>query len=147
MSEQAPGATDLLPDQMAPEAASARITELKADPNFKERYFSGEVAARDEFARLHTTAFGKNQPDEMAQRRAMGVDILKQFADLPEKMWDQVRNNGPVHQHEYDEAVRMKDRLFRDKAWVARYLDGGRDEANLMMQTSLILASPVRKND
>jgi hypothetical protein len=108
---------------------------------------AGEVTARDEFVRLHATAFRKNTPSEVGQQRGMMIDTLKKYAELPEKMWDQVRNNGPVYQHEREEALRMKERVFRDKAWVSRYLDGSREEANLMMQISLILASPVRENE
>ncbi len=139
------GLSDLLPDQLAPEAASARIAELKADPNFTEKYMAGEVGARAEFQRLHSQAFGKNAPDDMVQRRATGIDMLREFAALPDKVWDAARRNEAVYQHEYDLALRTKEQCFKDKAWVARYLDGGREERSLMLQTVLILSSPIRK--
>jgi hypothetical protein len=74
----------------------------------------------------------------------MQIDALRKHADLPDKCWEQVAKNGPVAQFERDEALRTKERCMRDKSFVARYLDGSRDEANLMMQISLILASPVK---
>lgn len=141
-----PGASELLPDTMTREAAGTRIAELKADKGFLEKYLGGEVAARDEFVRLHATAFGNNSAaNEAGQRRGMFIDTLKSQGELPQACWDQVRNNGPVFQHERDFALQTKEQLFRDKAWVARYLDGSREERSLLLRISLILASPVKK--
>ena len=137
------GAADLLPDQLTPETASARIAELKADPKFSERYLNGEVAAKDEFARLHAVV-GKGAANDVALHRASQLDALKKYADLPEKAWAQVERNGPVWQHERDEALRTKERCMRDRAWVAKYLDGSREEVSLMTRISLILSSPVK---
>jgi hypothetical protein len=81
----------------------------------------------------------------MGTQRGMMIDTLKKYADLPEKCWEQVRNNGPVYQHERDEALRAKERFYRDRATVARYLDGSREEASLLMQINLILSSPVKE--
>jgi hypothetical protein len=53
---ETPGATDLLPEQLTPEAAGTRLGELKADPTFVEKYLGGETAARAEFTRLHSIA-------------------------------------------------------------------------------------------
>ena len=137
------GAADLLPDQLTPETASARIAELKNDPKFSERYLNNEMAARDEFARLHAIV-GKGLSDDYAMHRASQVETFKRHADLPEKAWAQVERNGPVFQHERDEALRTKERCMRDRAFIAKYLDGSRDEVSLMTRISLILASPVK---
>jgi hypothetical protein len=138
------GPSDLLPPELTPEAASTRIAELKGDPKFSERYLSGEVAAREEFTKLHA-ALGKGAtPNESGMHRASQLDALQKHASLPPKMWEQVANNGPVYPHEREQALREKERCMRDRAWVAKYLDGSRDEVSLMTQISLILASPVK---
>ena len=40
----------------------------------------------------------------------------------------------------------MKAKFFRDKAWVQRYLDGGREEATKLAMINIILSLPVRDN-
>jgi hypothetical protein len=137
------GPTDLLPVQLTPETATARISELKADPKFTEKYLAGETAARDEITRLHAVV-GKGGPNDSGLHRASQLDTLKKHADLPEKAWAQVERNGPVWQHERDEALRAKERCMRDRAWVSNYLNGSREEVSLMTRISLILASPVK---
>ena len=139
-----PGVSDLMPAELPPEAAGARLAELKSDPKFVERYLSGETNARAEFARLHSLASkGLANPDGI--HRGMQIDALKKHADLPPEAWAQVASNGPVFAHERAEALRMKDRVMRDKAWVSRYLDGGREETTLMTRISLIISSPVKE--
>jgi hypothetical protein len=142
-SEAAP--SDLLPPELTPEAAGARIAELKVDPAFQEKYLSGEVTARAEFSRLHTIV-GK-APNESALHRASQFGALKKNADLPEKMWAHVAENKPVAAFEREEALRAKERCMRDRSFVARYLDGSREEVSLMTQISMILASPVKTGD
>jgi hypothetical protein len=137
------GPTDLLPEPMTPETAATRISELKADPKFTEKYLANETSAREEFTKLHALV-GKGGPNDSALHRASQLDTLKKHADLPPEAWAQVERDGPVWQHERDEALRAKQRCMRDRAWVARYLDGSREEVSLMTRISLILSSPVR---
>jgi hypothetical protein len=135
--------SDLLPDELPPEVAGARLAELKATPEFIERYLSGEVKAREEFTRLHSLA-SKGPANADGIHRSMQIATLQKHADLPPEAWAQVAGNGPVFEHERVEALRAKERVMRDKAWVSRYLDGGREETTLMTRISLILASPVK---
>jgi hypothetical protein len=135
------GPSDLLPVQLTPETATARIAELKADPKFSEKYLAGEMSARDEFTRLHTIV-GKGAPNDSGLHRASQFDALKKHADMPEKMWTHVAENKPVAAFEREEALRTKERCMRDRAFVSRYLDGSREEVSLMTQISMILASP-----
>src|ERR1700723_3208567 len=118
---EGPGPTDLLPPQLTPETATARIAELKADPKFTERYLNNEMSARDEFTRLHTIV-GKGAANDSGLHRASQLDTLKKHADLDPKCWAQVEQNGPVWQHEPEEALRMKARCMRDGAGGAKSL-------------------------
>jgi hypothetical protein len=144
MEAPAPAATDLLPEQPnTPEAATARIAELKKDQGFLERYLDGEVQARVEFTRLHGLATkGSN---ESGIHRSMQFDALRKLAPtLPEKCFEHVANNLAVAQFERDEALRTRAANMRDPVFVKRYLDGGVQESQLMTQISMILASPVK---
>jgi hypothetical protein len=143
MTDTVPGPSDLLPPELTPETAGARIAELKSDPAFIERYLGGETKAREEFGRLHGIAV-KGPVNADGLHRSAQLDALQKHASLPPKMWEQVANNGPVYPHEREQALREKERCMRDRAWVAKYLDGSRDEVSLMTQISLILASPVK---
>jgi hypothetical protein len=138
------GPTDLLPDQLTPEAAATRIAELKADPKFSEKYLNGELSAKAEFTRLHTIV-GKGAADEAGLHRASQLPAMSRFADLHEKGSAQVARNGPVHLHERVAALNMKDQLLRDRGFMSRYFQGSREEAALVRQISHILASPVHK--
>lgn len=138
------GPSDLLPPELTPEGAGTRIAELKADPAFLERYLGGELKAKEEFGRLHGIA-SKNPVNADGLHRSAQLSALQRHASLPPKMWEQVANNGPVYPHEREQALREKERCMRDRTWVAKYLDGARDEVSLMTQINLILASPVKE--
>jgi hypothetical protein len=140
---EGPGPTDLLPAQLTPETATARIAELKADPKFTERYLNNEMSAQEEFKKLHEIV-GKGAANDSGMHRASQLDALKKHADLDPKCWAQVEQNGAVWAHEREEALRMKERCMRDRSWVSKYLDGSREEVSLMTRISLILASPVK---
>jgi hypothetical protein len=142
MTDATPAPSDLLPTEITPEAAGARIVELKADPAFQEKYLGGEVTARAEFSKLHAIV-GKAL-NESALHRASQLDAMKKHADLPPECWNQVENNGPVFQHERDFALQEKTRCLKDKGFVSRFLDGDRAAVSLMTRINLIISSPVK---
>ena len=123
--------------------ATARLAAMKSDKVLVERYLSGEVSARKEFADVHA-AMHKAAPDPSAVAREAQVEVLKKFATLPEKMWEQRRVDGEVYPHEREWALQTKAQLLRDRAWVNRYLDGSGPEAAQMVHITLILSSPVK---
>ena len=64
-------------------------------------------------------------------------------ASLDESVWRWAAAGGPVNADERQRALEMKDQLFRDKKWVAAYLDGGRLEASQLVNVNLVLAAKV----
>jgi hypothetical protein len=72
------------------------------------------------------------------------IDHARSRADISEEVAQQIREGRPVSQTERRLAEQHKEKLFRDKAWIARYLDGGRAEATELMLVNIVLAAPVR---
>ena len=57
--------------------------------------------------------------------------------------WRWTALGGPVNADERQRALEMKDQLFRDKKWVAAYLDGSRFENSQMVNLNLVLSAKV----
>jgi hypothetical protein len=133
--------------------ATAEIARLKSDPAFAQRLLRGEGDALNIVAQLSRTLNsptqvvigGEPNPAEIQQRLNAWTD----FADLTPEVTEQLKNGQPVTKQEYDMARQTKARLMSDKAWCARYLDGGRVERQQMSLVSIILSSQMRsrRND
>jgi hypothetical protein len=152
-----PAASALLGDTPAPApvvetsaaraSAMAEISRLKADPAFHQRLLRGEGDALNMVAQLQRTLNsptqvvigGEPNPAEIQQR----LDSWTAFADLSPEVTEQLRNGAPVSQAEYKMAQQTKARLMSDKAWCARYLDGGMRERQQMSLISIILSSQI----
>jgi hypothetical protein len=67
------------------------------------------------------------------------IDHLRERANISEQVANQIRQNLPISAPE-----QLKDRLFRDREWVKRYLDGGIQEAETMALINVNLSLPVR---
>jgi hypothetical protein len=158
------GATALMPDTPLPATdtplgtpelpalnrvrsdAMASILAAKADPAFQERLLRGDKAALADVQRWQKiinsptqTIVGGVDPGQVQQR----LDTWAAFADLTPEVTEQLRNGTPVTSAEYKLAVQTKARLVSDKAWCARYLDGGRVERQQMSLVSIILSSQI----
>jgi hypothetical protein len=83
-------------------------------------------------------AEGKKYNDNMAS-----LSILKAQADLPAAVWDHVAAGGLVSLAERENALQAKERNFKDKAWVQRYLNGDRAANSEMRLINFVLASRV----
>jgi hypothetical protein len=126
--------------------AMARILAAKADPVFQERLLRGDAAALADVQRWQKiinsptqTIVGGVDPGQVQQR----LDSWNKFADLTPEVTEQLRNGTPVTPAEYKMAQQTKARLMSDKAWCARYLDGGRLERQQMSLVSIILSSQI----
>ncbi len=143
-----PAASDLLqPQPMTVEAAQAKRVEYLGDAKFRDRVVSGDpesVRLWREVTRALSpsvdpvTAEGKKYNDNMNS-----LAILKAKADLSDAVWDHVAAGGPVSLAEREKALQAKERNFKDKAWVQRYLDGDRAANSEMTLINMTLASRV----
>ena len=149
----APAASDLLEPQpaMTVEQAQAKKVEYLGDAKFRDRVVANDpsaVKAWREVARALSpqadpaTAEGKKYNDNMNS-----LAILKAKADLPDAVWDHVAAGGVVSLAEREKALQAKERNFKDRGWVERYLSGDRTANSEMTLINLVLASRVGSFD
>jgi hypothetical protein len=145
----APAVSDLLPalGTMTVEQAQAKRVEYLGDAKFRDRVVSGDPESvrlwRDVTRALSPqadplTAEGKKYNDNMNS-----LAILRAKADLSDAALDWTAAGGPVSLEERRNALFAKERNFKDKAWVQRYLDGDRAANSEMTLINITLASRV----
>ena len=144
-----PAASDLLQPSpaMTVEQAQIKKAELFGTAGFAERVLAGDSEAvrvwRDVTHALRpqvdeSTAAGKRYAKNMDS-----LAILKAKADLPDVMWDHVAASGPVSAEEKISASQAKQRLFADRGWIQKYLDGDRLANSEMTRINMVLASRI----
>lgn len=144
-----PAASDLLqqPAAMTPEQAAAKKVELFGKSGFAERVLAGDpdsVKQWREVTRALRPAVDQTTEEGRAYSRNMdSLSILKAKSDLPDAAWDHIAAGGPVSLAEREKALQAKERNFKDKAWVQRYLDGDRAANSEMTIINATIASRV----
>jgi hypothetical protein len=139
------------PPAMTVEQAQAKRAELFGTAGFARRVAAGEPAAVKEWKSV--TAALSPKVDQTTQEgkdyaaRMSGLSILKAKADLPDEMWDHAAAGGFVSPAEKEAAVFEKQRLFKDKAFIQRYLDGERAANSQMVRVNLVLSSKIGSFD
>ena len=143
-----PAISDLLqPQPMTPEVAAVKRVELLGDPKFRERVLAGDAAANKQWKDVHlalnqqadpATAEGRNYNQRMS-----GLSVFRAKAQLPEIMYDHMAANAPVSLAEREEAQFAKQRLFRDRSFVERYLAGEISANSELARIHFVLASPI----
>jgi hypothetical protein len=132
---------------MSVEVAARQRVKMLGDAGFRDRVARGDPEATRQWRAVtralslsvdEATAEGK----QYAQRMA-GLSYFKAKADLSDAVYDQVAAGGPVSLKERQDAIFAKERYFKDKAWVRRYLDGDRQANSEMTIINMILGSPI----
>jgi hypothetical protein len=139
------------PAPLTPEQAQARLTQLKSDPDqasWREKFAKGDIAARDEFAKLHEAMYrpnGDKPPAETAHeaaQREQFIDGLRVY-DVPQEVLQMVRDNTPVSAEERQLAEQRLHQWKSDKAWLTRWFSGDRQTAREFKILNVILGRPV----
>jgi hypothetical protein len=131
-------ATPVVPNMSYDDAPVAKSQRM-ADPGWRGRYMKGGIAEKAEMDHL-MAALSPRQPmpsDPSSVEQV--IDHLRERANISEQVANQIRQNLPISAPE-----QLKDRLFRDREWVKRYLDGGIQEAETMALINVNLSLPVR---
>jgi hypothetical protein len=125
------------------EAAEARKIEMLSDPGFTEKYLQGDVASRREFTRVHEALANGAPvgPDQFA--RETEIAHLRSRADINDTQVKEYVERWPQSAKIVQEARDLRQRLFADRAWVERYLSGGREEARQVALLGIILTAPL----
>ncbi len=144
-----PAAADLLqpPPAMTVDQALARKAELFGTAGFAQRVAAGDPEAKKQWKEVTAALSPKvdqstQEGRDYAQRMA-GLSVLKNKADLSDAAWDWAAARGPVSPAEKEKAIFAKQRLFKDKAWVTKYLDGDREANSLLTQIHLVLDAKI----
>jgi len=162
MSDTAPGVSDVLnpPAPVTPEAASAKMAELDASPEFKERLKNGDISAyaqREELWRLAHGMPAKPQP------AVNEIDVLTQMAGrelaetqsraeslrrdgLSEIQIYQYLNGRPIPMAERQAAERQLVRLKADKSFQQRLRDKDPSAIYEWRRTHVNLSMPTVSN-
>ena len=131
-------ATPVVPNMSYDDAPVAKSQRM-ADPGWRGRYMKGGIAEKAEMDHL-MAALSPRQPmpsDPSSVEQV--IDHLRERANISEQVANQIRQNLPISAPE-----QLKDRLFRGREWVKRYLDGGIQEAETMALINVNLSLPVR---
>jgi hypothetical protein len=126
------------------EAAEIRKTELLGNADFQERYLGGETRAHKEMLAVNEAL--TQSPADFAQvQRELEIGHLRSRAGLTAEHVAEYAERRPVSLEEKQYAQDLKARLFRDKAWVAKYLDGDQEAAKQVALIGVVLCAPIRE--
>ena len=126
---------------MTVEAATARRAEMISDAGFTERYMAGGVPERDEMLKVSTALSIANSAESFATEQQ--IASLKSIADISDDVANEIRSGRAVTPQERQFALDLKAKLMRDRAWVAKYLDGDRECATKVALLSVVLSARV----
>jgi hypothetical protein len=136
--------------QTIAEAASARLAELKSNPEWCAKYLEGSTAEREEMAKL-TAAVAAAVPvmDTSAADTAMheqeasaAITYLTASGGVSEAVAKQINDpNRKVSRTEFLAAKQWKNSRLADAAWRDRYLKGDVEAVRQMTLASVILSS------
>ena len=141
-----PAISDLLqPQPMTIEQAQAKRVEMIGNAGFRERILRGDHEAVAAWKNVHAALSPPVNSAEGQQyaKNWQSLSILRAKADLSDEVLDHAAGRGVVSLAERERALFAKERNFKDRAWVQRYLDGDRAANTEMALINLTLASRV----
>jgi hypothetical protein len=141
----------------APEAA-ARLSTLTANPEWGQKYLSGDVATVKEFndltglvASADTAAAalaGKFTSPSTADAHMLGVGIenLRQIG-LDDSVIKSVIDGTPVTKAEHDAVSRLMKSKMADQLWTEKLLKGDADTKKEFTLMSIVLAAEIKREE
>lgn len=156
VSKDAPSAP-IIP--AAANEAAARLSELKADPKWREQFLSGSSTHAKELRDLQAV-IDKEQNTQLdmaikgelfdgiqpgGHLAAVGTAEMLREANIGDTaVIKQVLTGGEVTPQEHAAAIARKAELMGDAAWTDRYLKGGAAEKREMTLISIVLSSKLK---
>jgi hypothetical protein len=142
--------------------AGTRLSVLAADPKWSERFFSGDIAARDEFSALTGIIAGADEAaaamegstaaspifettsghELPAHARAGAVAALRE-SGVRDEVIKQTLENTKVSVQEVAQAKQYQTMRHADKEWVSKLLAGDIAARREQMLLSIILSSEI----
>ena len=152
-----PAATPTLPvtDRQTREQAFATLRRAQFDSDYRaaalrgDKQVQAEIQAAQVAARTstHMEVCGvsvKLPGGEQPEARARELGSLQKFAYLPESTIGHWQRGEPCTAELQTWAKNFKARLFQDKSWTSKYLDGGQIENSQLAELLEILNSPTK---
>jgi hypothetical protein len=123
--------------------ATSRRDEMINDPAFRDRYLNGDAEAAKEMARV-TAALAT--PEVKPGDASMDAQVagLRAITKISPELETQIRERPPITPAEREATLALKDNLYRDQAWVARFHAGDTEAIRQAFLISVNLSSPVR---
>jgi hypothetical protein len=147
-----PGASAIAPitpppaiDQMTPAQASARLSELKANPEWRDAHIRGDQKARSEFEALHKRMAATEQEARASAMMDQGLSGVSEFAPVEPGVLEQIKSGQAVSPEERRMALDARKRFMSDEALVKKYLNGDHEARRQMILISTIIAAPVKQ--
>jgi hypothetical protein len=132
----------LAPPSAEIQAAMAKKSELMADAGWRDRYLSGDPAARSEMSGLNGTIVGANS-NTISQPEAHEVEHLRS-AGVSEEIVQQFIKRDPIPEGERAIALQWKASHLRDRAWLDKYNNGDIEARRQMATCNMLLTLPVK---
>jgi hypothetical protein len=140
-----PGPSPTAPVQeMSFDQAVSLKAELMGNAEWRDKYYNGDPTARQQMDAIVRGLTPKQGGPGDPSSAEEAIDFLRQRADISDEVAQMIRTRMPISPQERRMTEQLKERLFADKAWVKRYLDGGREEQNTMAMINVNLSAPVR---
>jgi hypothetical protein len=95
-----PSTTPVVPDMSFDDALLAKNQRM-ADPAWRDKYLAGDVGAKAEMDALVQALTPKQPMPSDPSSVEQAIDFLRERADIPEQVADQLRKNMPVSAQEY----------------------------------------------
>jgi hypothetical protein len=146
---------------LTPQEASAKLTELRSDRSWAERWLAGDHIARKEYNELMAAASGDRFANAMAGASSPDFEVtgpgpgqlstshLKMWIDdarsigVPDEALEELNSGDPIDAGTKQEAEVKRNDLMTDPDFVKRYLAGGVEERRTMALLNIIKLAPV----
>jgi hypothetical protein len=129
---------------MSVEEATSRKAELFGSQEWRNKYFNGDIAARRDFDAITRALAPKPVEPSDPQSLDQIAERARAQADISDAVVEDIRQNRPVTPRERTLALERWERCLKDRAWMARYLDGGQAERREKLLLDVIISSNVR---
>ena len=144
----------------SPAEATARLDQLKSNPEWGKRWIEGgsqeareyrdltELAAKGDKVDLAMAGVMADAPFQDSGHLQM-IAATKMFRELGigDATIKQTLENHEVTQQEHDVVASWKAARLKDSAWVKAWLSGEGEQARDMMLANIVLSSNIKKKE
>jgi hypothetical protein len=143
-----------------PAEAASRLSELKADTAWRDRYLAGGVTEKREITALQEMLNKSDNPDvdramagvlddgpfqRSSHMQMIGIAGMLRELGIRDEVIRETLIGKEVTKAEHDAVARLKADRMRDHAWVREFLAGNGQHKRDMTLMNIVLTSPISK--